>query len=784
MRSRFITIVTIALCYTATQAQLFKSKDKEVKPIIPENAYQIVPQPASLTPLKGKFHLLENGKIVFDGRIKDYKFAPPYLLSVLNPATGYKYTFDKMQQGDSPGKNDISFVYDKTITNREAYNLEVKDDRVIVKCSGGAGAFYAIQTLLQLMDDSIYYQKKILGKIWTIPCVTIQDAPRFGYRGMHLDCARHLFPVSFVKKYIDMMAMHKMNTFHWHLTDDQGWRIEIKKYPKLTTVGAFRKGTFQYTSHDLPPVFDKTPYGGFYTQADIKAIVKYAQERYVTIIPEIEMPGHALAALASYPEYACKDTVIEVGTNWGVYDEAFCPTEKTFTFLQDILNEVTLLFPGKYVHIGGDEVLKSRWKESTACQDLMKREKLKDENELQSYFIKRIEKYLVTKQKQIIGWDEILDGGLSPNATVMSWRGEEGGVAAAKQNHDAIMTPGNFCYFDHYQSLSPSEPFAGCCYVPVSQVYSYDPIPKGLNETEAAHILGAQGNVWTEYMNNSNYVEYMIMPRQCALAEALWTPKEKMNYADFSSRMVRHFNRFNILKINYAKHMMDVSAKINSTAGKVSVELSSVIPDAKIYYTSDGSAVTPGSTTYTEAVTISKSGVFKAANFKDGSKIGNDYVQQFNMHKAAGVDIKLTNQPSSTYNPGGAYFLLNGVEGSSNYGDGQWLGFSGVNFDAVIDLGSDVDVSGIKINYIVKNDSWIYAPVKITYSVSTDGVNYKEVYNGVPDASNGLKNAAAKFATEKARYIKVLAENTMIIAGGNAGAGNPAWLFVDEVVVE
>ena len=313
MRNPFYTLQLFFILLSVTSsAQIFKAKEA---PPEPENVYQVIPQPAVLTPAKGKFKLLENSKIVFDGRIKEYKFAPNAIINVLNTTTGYGFTLDKMLQGDTPGKNDISFVYDKTKTNPEAYDLEVKDDRIIVKCSGGAGAFYAIQTLLQLMDDSVYYSKKIPGKIWTIPCVNVQDAPRFSYRGMHLDCARHLFPVSFIKKYIDMMALHKMNTFHWHLTDDQGWRIEIKKYPKLTTVGAFRKGTYQYTSRDVAPTFDNTRYGGFYTQADIKAIVKDAQERYITVIPEIEMPGHALAALAAYPEYACSDSAIEVGTN-------------------------------------------------------------------------------------------------------------------------------------------------------------------------------------------------------------------------------------------------------------------------------------------------------------------------------------------------------------------------------------------------------------------------------------------------------------------------------------
>ena len=452
--------------------------------------------------------------------------------------------------------------------------------------------------------------------------------------------------------------------------------------------------------------------------------------------------------------------------------------------MQDILSEVALLFPSKYIHIGGDEVVKTRWKENAYCQELMKREKLKDENELQSYFIKRIEKFLLTRQKKIIGWDEILDGGLSPGATVMSWRGEEGGIAAAKQNHDAIMTPGNYCYFDHYQSLSPNEPYANCCYTPVSEVYEYNPIPKGLTEAESKHILGAQGNVWTEYMSNSNYVEYMIMPRQCALAEAIWTPVDKKNYSDFSNRMMRHFNRFNILKVNYSRHLMDLNANVKVSDGKIAVELSSVVQGVSIYYTTDGSNVSTSSSAYTEAVTIPGSCTFKAASFKNGIKIGTDYVQKFNLHSAAGASVKLANPPASNYNPGGAPILVNGITGSINYGEGNWLGFSGVNFDATVDLKNEQEINSIRFNYVVKNDSWIYAPVKVTCSVSVDGVNYTEVYSGVPDAVNGLKSVTATFAPVKAKFIRVVAENTLSIPEGHPGAGNPAWIFVDELIVE
>lgn len=659
--------------------------------------------------------------------------------------------------------------------------MEVRDDRVVVKCSNGAGAFYAGQTLLQLMADSIYQNKKITNKIWSIPCVKIEDAPQFSYRGMHLDCARHIFKVEFIKRYIDLMAMHKMNTFHWHLTDDQGWRIEIKKYPKLTQVGAFRAGTVIYTAHDKPGAFDNTPYGGFYTQAQIKEVVKYAQDRYVTIIPEIEMPGHAQAAIAAYPELGCKpDTNLKVLTDWGVSENIFCPSEKTFTFLQDVLTEVTMLFPGKYIHIGGDEVPKTQWK-NALCQDLIKREKLANEEALQGYFMKRIEKFLNSKQKQMIGWDEILEGGVSANATIMSWRGTEGGIEAAKSNHYAIMTPGSHCYFDHYQSLSNKEPYAIGGFTSVAKTYSFNPIPEGLTDAQSKFILGAQGNVWTEYMNNTNYVEYMVFPRQCALAEVLWTPKEKRNFSDFSNRMIHHFKRLDLLKVNYARHMFELEAKIISDK-TLSVALQSAVKGSDIFYTTDGATVTAANQ-YKGPITIDKTCTLKAQAFKDGIKLGTEYEKYFNIHQAAGAKVTLAVEPAQQYNPGNSNDLANGLEGSINYGDGNWFGFRGSNCDATIDMGTPKQVCNVSVNYLVKTNSWIYAPAKVTVSISADGVNYTNFEQVVTDATNGIKTIKIDVQPQQVQFVKVMVANSGIIPDGNPGAGTAAWLFVDEVVV-
>jgi hexosaminidase len=441
--------------------------------------------------------------------------------------------------------------------------LNVSRTGIEIGGQNAMGAFYAVQTLIQLLP----MQKKTS---LIIPCVMVDDQPRFAWRGMHLDVGRHFMPVSFVKKYIDYIAMYKMNTFHWHLTEDQGWRIEIKKYPKLTQVGAYRNGTI--IGHHPGTGNDNQRYGGFYTQEEVKEIVKYAADRFITVIPEIELPGHASAAIAAYPELSCfpaentpraakvawsgDTTGKQVQQSWGVYPDVFCPSEYTFKFIENVMDEIIQLFPGKYIHIGGDECPKDFWKRSAFCQQLIKEKGLKDEHGLQSYFIQRVEQYLNSKGRQIIGWDEILEGGLAPNATVMSWRGEAGGIEAAKQNHDVVMSPGGWVYFDHSQTKK-EDSLVICCYTPVQKVYSYEPVPAQLNADEAKHVLGAQANVWTEYMKNPSKVEYMIFPRMSALSEVLWTRKEGRDWADFEKRLQHEFSRYDWWGVKYSKAYFD-----------------------------------------------------------------------------------------------------------------------------------------------------------------------------------------------------------------------------------
>ena len=520
----------------------------------------IIPQPKQISYPVNKGNFILNSETELVTQHAGLQSSVDFLNNYLQTNFGFK-----LRQVKSAGSNAnaIYLRYKKNSKNKPgAYNLAVKNRRIELTAGSDEGVFYAVQSLIQLLP--VVKTAEV-----NVPFVYVEDEPRFAYRGMHLDVSRHFFPAAFVKKYIDYIAMHKMNYFHWHLTDDQGWRIEIKKYPKLTEIGGFRNGTI--TGHFPGDGNDGKNHGGFYTQQEIKEIVTYAAKRYITIIPEIEMPGHASAAIAAYPELSCfpdEDTALPKGTiwsgsqkgkqvqqTWGVFNDVFSPTETTFNFLQDVIDEVVPLFPGKYIHIGGDESPKDNWKRSAFCQQLIKQRGLKDEHGLQSYFVQRMEKYINGKGKQIIGWDEILEGGLAPNATVMSWRGEEGGVEAARLKHQVIMTPGGFVYFDHSQSrLDDSLTIGG--YTTIQKVYAYEPVPKELEAADQKYILGAQANLWTEYITNTTKVQYQIFPRMAALSEVLWSQKSLRNWADFESRLKQQLARYELWQYSYSKAVL------------------------------------------------------------------------------------------------------------------------------------------------------------------------------------------------------------------------------------
>ena len=528
-----------------------------------EKIISIIPKPFDMEFIDGEFIITPKTKIFIEQPTEEIKRMGEYLAQLINETTGFYLSvedYSKLKTDNTAAHILITTTDADKNCGIEGYSLLVTPNSIKLKALTAAGLFYGVQTIRQLLPVRINNSDLAVQDItWSIPCAQIKDKPRYTWRGMHLDVCRHFMPKEFILKYIDYLAMHKMNTFHWHLTEDQGWRIEIKKYPKLTEIGAWRDETVVGHNDNVPREFDGIRHGGFYTQAEIKEIVKYAQLRYVKIIPEIEMPGHSVAALSAYPEISCTEGPFKVRTFWGISDDVYCAgKEKTFEFLENVLAEVIELFPAEYIHIGGDECPKTKWKECPDCQARIKAEKLEDEFELQSYFIKRIEKFLIAKGRKLIGWDEILEGGLAPEATVMSWRGNEGGIEAARQGHDVVMSPYSHCYFDYYQGDPDNEPLAIGGFITLEKVYSFEPTPKELAEEEAKHILGAQGNVWTEYMGNPEQVEYMVFPRISALAEVVWSPAKNRNWDDFTKRMEKQYQRFEQLGINYSKSALSV----------------------------------------------------------------------------------------------------------------------------------------------------------------------------------------------------------------------------------
>ena len=512
--------------------------------VMSQNNYALLPQPVKLIPAEGHFSFNKNTQIVLTQGVASFASVAQMLADQLQMA----YALSASVKNGSATSNSINFILNNELAE-EAYLLNIDKHKINIEAKTGKGAFYALQTLFQLMPAQIYSTTASQETPIAAAC-QIEDLPRYNYRGLMLDVGRYYFPVSFIKRYLDLMAVYKLNTFHWHLTEDQGWRIEIKKYPLLTKISSIRKETMVGKYEDMK--FDHTPYGGFYTQDEIKDIVAYAAKKFITIIPEIEMPGHSQAVLAAYPQFGCNpDKIYEVATKWGVSEDVLCPREETFTFMEDVLTEVMALFPGKYIHIGGDECPKTQWKQSRFCQDLIKKLGLKNEQELQSYFIGRMDKFITSKGKRLLGWDEILEGGLSPNAMVMSWRGTKGGIEAAKLNHDVVMSPTDYFYIDYYQANPSTQPLAIGGFLPLSKCYSFEPDLPELNEAQTKHIVGIQANLWTEYISTPAYTEYMAFPRALALAEIAWSPKAPKNYPEFLSRLQKQKFKMDALKINY-----------------------------------------------------------------------------------------------------------------------------------------------------------------------------------------------------------------------------------------
>jgi hexosaminidase len=745
----------------------------------------VIPQPVRLTPGTGSFAITAATKIFVGPKNEELRRIGQSLSQEIGRATGVTPAVVQT----APGKQAQNSIYltlkpanPADSLGAEGYALSVQPAQVTLAASQPAGLFMGMQTLRQLLPVQ-------RGAAASLPAMEVVDKPRYSWRGMHLDVCRHFFNTDFVKKYIDYLAMHKMNTFHWHLTDDQGWRIEIKKYPKLTSVGGYREGTLIGHYGAKVPEYDNVRYGGFYTQEQIKEVVKYAQDRYITVVPEIEMPGHALAALTAYPELSCTGGPFKVGQTWGVYDDIFCAgNEQTFAFLQDVLTEVMPLFPSKIVHIGGDEAPKTRWKTCPKCQARIKAEHLKDEHELQSYFVQRMEKFVNSKGKTIIGWDEILEGGLAPNAAVMSWRGMEGGTAAARQKHQVVMTPGEFVYFDHAQGDPALEPLNIGGYLPLAKVYSFEPTPPELTAAEQKYILGAQANLWTEYIPTEQYAEYMVLPRMAALSEVLWTPARLKNWEGFKVRMQPQYQRYAALGANYAKSAFNVRQQfaVDTTKAADMVTLALDAAGLQTYYTLDGSAPTPAATAYTGPFALANSATVKAASFDNGQPAGKMTTTEVQAHRAFAVPTRLAATPHKNYRANGPLTLVDGLHGSLSHTDGHWLGFLGDDMVATIDLKKASDISSVRGTFLQKPEDEILLPTALEVAVSTDGRTYKTVYSAPVAAAqpgSAIGEVKADWKKTKARFVRVTAKNAQ---GQKAAADKEVstWLFADELVVQ
>ncbi|RRA99903.1 glycoside hydrolase family 20 protein [Larkinella rosea] len=750
-----------------------------------DNAYNLLPFPAQFAGKDGHFTVSTATRIVVNAKDAGQRAAAQTLANQLKTVSGFPIAVAPASPALAKGKHIVFQAHKTGKCGPEGYILNVSPDRVVVEAETPKGYFYAVQTLLQLLPTAVFSPAKVDNVAWNIPACQILDRPRYGYRGLMLDVSRNFMPVSFVKRFIDLMAMHKFNTFHWHLTDDQGWRIEIKKYPKLTQIGSRRKETVVgHNAENYPFKYDGKEYGGFYTQAQIAEVVRYAAARHITIIPEIEMPGHALAALASYPELSCDPAKkYEVATRWGIFKDVYCPNESTFAFLQNVLTEVMALFPGKYIHIGGDECPKDAWNASAFCQDLIKKLKLKDEHELQSYFIQRIEKFVNSKGRAIIGWDEILEGGLAPNATVMSWRGTEGGIEAAKQKHNVVMTPGDFCYLDQYQGNPVQEPLAGGGFLPIEKVYSYEPTPAELTPEQQKYILGVQGNVWTEYIPTTQHVEYMVFPRASALAEIGWIPQGPRNFEDFAVRLKEHLKRLSYLNVNYSKRLLDIRAVTQFTdADQLQVRLEKLDSDSKMYYTTNGKQPSTSSTEYFTPIALKKTTTIKAI-----SSAGAQFEETFYIHRAKGKSYTYANAAAEKSDPNKKK-LTDGQVAQSPRNKSEWVSVSGGDLEVTIDLGDVRPVTKISANFLKRISYNDFPPTSVEIGLSQDGTTYKDAISQpvkyTLEGSWGILPVVADFKTARARYVRIKAKNAGPASAGFPREGLPTAVSVDEVVVE
>lgn len=746
--------------------------------------YEIIPKPLDVNCKGDASFLLKDGvAVIYPENNQKMQDNAEFLVDYVEKQTGVKLT----SHAGMPVDGAICLTLDLNDDNAEAYKLIVNDKRVCISGASEAGVFYGIQTLRKSLPVAQDINVNLSA-------VEIYDKPRFAYRGAMLDVARHFYTVDEVKTFIDMLALHNINRFHWHLTDDQGWRIEIKKYPKLMSVASERKETV--VGRWYSGVYDGKPYGGYYTQDELRDVIDYAAKRHITIIPEVDLPGHMQAALTAYPELGCTGGPYEVRTIWGVSQDVLCVgNDFTLQFVKDVLSEVADIFPSEYIHIGGDECPKVRWEKCPKCQERIKSLGLKSdakhtkEQRLQSYMIQEAAKYLKEKGKRIIGWTEILEGGLVPDATLMSWIGESGGIEAAHQHHDVIMTPNTYLYFDYYQSKKvEDEPLAIGGYLPIEKTYSYEPMPKELTEEEQQYIKGVQANLWTEYIPVFSQVQYMVLPRLGAAAEVQWTDPSKKDYKDFLRRVPHLVAVYDCYGWNYATHVYDVNVdmKADTVNHVLNVQLSTMADDP-IYYTLDGQDPTEKSLKYTKPFTIDQSVVLKtmAVHPDRTSKISVDTIR---FNKATLKPVVLLQPNESRFSPDGPVVLVDGRNGNHSFDTGAWLAVAGNDLEAVINMQAETILSSASVHVYVRKDAWLFDARGFSVSVSSDNKNYKEVasqeYKQMQESdSDGIIEHELSFDPCKATYVKIKVISEKSMPDWHWDAGKAPFLLVDEIIL-
>ena len=770
------------LCFTILVFSACSENSGSQDKTFSEDELTLIPKPAEMNLNEGSFQFTKETGFVVQG--EQQKEIAQLLNAKFKSAAGWEL---KVLE-EKPKTNFIEFKENQDL-NEEAYKLLVADKRITIEASSPSGFIYGVETLRQLLPLEIESKEKVSDITWQIPQIEISDEPRFEWRGLMLDVSRHFFEKEYVFKTIDRLAFLKMNTLHLHLVDDQGWRIEIKKYPKLTEVGAFRVD--QENKHwdarsDNKPGEEAT-YGGFYTQEDIKEIVAYAKKHGIEVIPEIEMPAHVTSAIAAYPELSCtgKPVAVPSGGLWPITDIYCAGKEETFEFLENVLLEVMELFPSKYIHVGGDEATKTEWEKCEDCQRRIREEGLAGVDELQSYFIRRMEEFISSHDRILIGWDEILEGGLAPGATVMSWRGTKGGWEASEQGHDVVMTPGSHVYFNFYQGDFDTEPMAFSGFTPLSKVYDFDPVVDSMSTAQKKHVLGGQANLWSEFIATPERSEYMLFPRLAALSEVLWTPEENKDWADFSRRMQSMFKRFDLMDINYATSAFSVTAEseVDATSGEIKIALKNEFPDSEIRYTLNDENLDASSTSYKEPIQVDTSSLLRAAVFENEKAKGDTLVKNFHFHKAVGKKVTYNPMYNDSYTGVGENTTVNVIRATKNFHDGQWLGWLGEDVEAIVALGESTKIEKLKVGAMENQGSGIYFPVKVTAFASKDGKNYNKIGEATRDfkinGAIGLKDFEIDVKPQETKFIKVKVDTYK----GLPGKGK-AWLFLDEIIVE